>query len=141
MSNLPLDSLFKLVHSLKRNIQEQIEALALDLSLMHVHVLKIIANKPDCTAIDIAHGLERDKAQVTRLLNALLKQELIIKAANPKDKRSQCLYLSKQGRKVMESVEVVDNAVLDKMQQGITAAEMKAFQKIAQQLTNNLTRD
>lgn len=141
MPNQSLDSLFKLVHSLKRNIQLQIETLEFDISLMHVHVLKIIANTLNCTAIDIANGLDRDKAQVTRLLNALIKQKLIIKVPNTEDKRSQCLHITEQGQAIMIKIKDVDNVILGKMTQGISNDEMKTFQCVADQLINNLMRE
>lgn len=134
-----LDSLFKLVHSLKRNVQEQIEALDLDIAPMHVRVLKIIANKPQCSAVDIANFLDRDKAQVTRLLNSLIKEELIVKEPNPEDKRSQCLRITVSGQEIMSKIAGVDKAMFEKMKDGISNEELGVFQHVARKMVRNLS--
>ncbi len=127
-----------LVHSLKQNMQKQIEALNLGISPMHVRVFKIIANKPACSAVDIAHFLGRDKAQVTRLLNGLIEQGLIIKAPNPEDKRSQCLRISEKGQGIMAKIVKLDKATLLQIKQGVSDEELEIFQKIADKMAKNL---
>lgn len=136
--NRSLDSLFKLVHSLKKNMQVQIESLDLDIAPMHVRVLKIISKKPQCTAIDIAHFLDRDKAQVTRLLSSLFKQELIVKEPNPEDKRSQCLRITSQGQEIMEKISGVDKTIFEKMAHNITTQELDEFERVSKIMVQNL---
>jgi DNA-binding MarR family transcriptional regulator len=136
--NKSLDSLFILAHSVKRNLQNQIEALELNIAPMHVRVLKIIDKKPQCTAVDIASFLNRDKAQVTRLLNSLIKQELIMKEPNSEDKRSQLLRITKSGQEIMEKLAEVENSMITKMQEGISKQDLETFQRVAKQMANIL---
>lgn len=133
-----LDSLFKLVHAVKRNVHEKIEALDLDIAPMHVRVLKIITKKPQCTAVDIANFLDRDKAQVTRLLSALIKQELIVKEPNPEDKRSQCLAITERGKAIVEQLTEVDNEMFEKMKIGINSDDLVTFERVARAMAQNL---
>lgn len=133
-----LDSLFKLVHAVKRNVHEKIEALDLDIAPMHVRVLKIITKKPQCTAVDIANFLDRDKAQVTRLLSALIKQELIVKEPNPEDKRSQCLAITERGKAIVVQLSEVDNEMFEKMKIGIDSDELATFERVAKAMAQNL---
>ncbi|WP_261903957.1 MarR family winged helix-turn-helix transcriptional regulator [Vibrio fortis] len=133
-----LDSLFKLVHAVKRNVHEKIEALDLDIAPMHVRVLKIITKKPQCTAVDIANFLDRDKAQVTRLLSALIKQELIVKEPNPEDKRSQCLAITERGKAIVDQLTEVDSEMFKKMKIGIDSEELATFERVAKAMAQNL---
>ncbi|MCG9630880.1 MarR family transcriptional regulator [Vibrio sp. Isolate30] len=133
-----LDSLFKLVHAVKRNVHEKIEALDLDIAPMHVRVLKIITKKPQCTAVDIANFLDRDKAQVTRLLSALIKQELIVKEPNPEDKRSQCLAITERGKAIVDQLSEVDSEMFEKMKIGIDSVELATFERVAKKMAQNL---
>jgi DNA-binding MarR family transcriptional regulator len=133
-----LDSLFKLVHAVKRNVHEKIEALDLDIAPMHVRVLKIITKKPQCTAVDIANFLDRDKAQVTRLLSALIKQELIVKEPNPEDKRSQCLAITERGKAIVDQLTEVDSEMFEKMKIGIDSEELATFERVAKAMAQNL---
>ncbi|KAB2826151.1 MarR family transcriptional regulator [Aliivibrio finisterrensis] len=135
-----LDSLFTLVHTLKRNLHDHIEELHLGITPMHVRVIKIINHKPHCTAVDIAHYLNRDKAQVTRLLSSLLTQELIIKEPNPEDKRSQCLRITESGKEIMKKISGIDNKMFEKMSKDLSEAEIAEFKRVSEKMVNNLNR-
>ncbi|MEZ9547227.1 MULTISPECIES: MarR family winged helix-turn-helix transcriptional regulator [Vibrio] len=136
--NTSLESIFRLVHSLKRQMSEQIESLDSEIAPMNIRVMKIITKKSPCTAIDIAHYLNRDKAQVTRLVNALINQELVKKSPNPEDKRSQLLILTNKGQEVMSKVSDIDRDMLKRMTKGMTEDELEQFRKIAKKMAQNL---
>ncbi|PTO97326.1 MarR family transcriptional regulator [Vibrio sp. 10N.286.48.B8] len=136
--NTSLESIFRLVHSLKRQMSEQIESLDSEIAPMNIRVMKIITKKSPCTAIDIAHYLNRDKAQVTRLVNALINQELVKKSPNPEDKRSQLLILTNKGQEVMSKVSDIDRDMLKRMTRGMAEDELEQFRKIAKKMAQNL---
>ncbi|GAL33377.1 transcriptional regulator MarR family [Vibrio maritimus] len=138
--NTSLESVFRLVHSLKRQMTEQIEQLDYDIAPMHMRVMKIITKTSPCTSIDVAHYLDRDKAQVTRLINALISQGLLVKVANPADKRSQFLELTESGLEVMTNLASIDRKVFEIMSQGINKDELEAFTGIAEKMAKNLER-
>ncbi|CAH6794463.1 Transcriptional regulator, MarR family protein [Vibrio chagasii] len=136
--NTSLESIFRLVHSLKRQMSEQIESLDSEIAPMNIRVMKIITKKSPCTAIDIAHFLNRDKAQVTRLVNALINQELVKKSPNPEDKRSQLLVLTNKGEEIMTKVSNIDREMLQRMTKGMAEDELEQFRKVANKMAKNL---
>ena len=105
---------------------------------MNIRVMKIITKKSPCTAIDIAHFLNRDKAQVTRLVNALINQELVKKSPNPEDKRSQLLVLTNKGEEIMTKVSNIDREMLQRMTKGMNEDELEQFSQIASKMAQNL---
>lgn len=134
-----LESLFQLVHMLKRHMHEHIEQLDLSITPMHLRVLKIIKRKQTCTAIDIAQFMNRDKAQVTRLLNELIKQSMIEKVPNPEDKRSQRLLVTREGEKILAKLAIIDGKMNEKMMKGVSPEELKEFKRITGLMAANLT--
>ncbi|WP_215403647.1 MarR family winged helix-turn-helix transcriptional regulator [Vibrio gigantis] len=136
--NTSLESIFRLVHSLKRQMSEQIDSLDSEIAPMNIRVMKIITKKSPCTAIDIAHFLNRDKAQVTRLVNALINQELVKKSPNPEDKRSQLLVLTSKGEEIMTKVSNIDREMLQRMTKGMNEDELEQFSQIANKMAQNL---
>jgi len=136
--NTSLESIFRLVHSLKRQMSEQIESLDSEIAPMNIRVMKIITKKSPCTAIDIAHFLNRDKAQVTRLVNALINQELVKKSPNPEDKRSQLLVLTSKGGEIMTKVSNIDREMLQRMTKGMNEDDLEQFSQIASKMAQNL---
>lgn len=134
----PLESLFHLVHALKKQLHGQAAQLDLSITPMHIRVMKIIDRKKPCTAIDIASFLGRDKAQVTRLVNTLIENGLITKEPNPNDKRSQYLCTTDSGNILVEDIANIDLKTMKKMTKNITSAELAEFQRISLLMSNNL---
>ncbi|NKF50827.1 MarR family transcriptional regulator [Shewanella sp. WXL01] len=133
-----LENIFKLLHAVKKQMHQHIEEADLGITPMHVRVLKIIGGKPACTAIDVANFLGRDKAQVTRLLNTLMHQELIAKRPNPNDKRSQCLCVTDAGEDVLATVADIDLKVTSKMTQGLSDEQQLVFEQTVSKIVDNL---
>ena len=133
-----MESMHHLVHLIKRKLHDHVENLELNITPMHVRVMKIIHRKSNCSAVDIASFLNRDKAQVTRLLNTLLDQSLITKAPNPEDKRSQHLLLTPAGNEIIKQMANIDTQLIEQMTQGITPEELTEFERIANKMAENL---
>lgn len=135
-----LDNLFHLVHVLKRQLHEQIEQLELPIAPMHVRVIKIISKQSPCTAMDVVNFLNRDKAQVTRLIKTLIEEGFIEKRPNPEDKRSQCLLTTEKGNEVLSKIKAVDAEIFQKMTLNVSEEELEAFQLVAGKLAGNLSK-
>lgn len=135
-----LDNLFHLVHVLKRQLHEQIEQLELPIAPMHVRVIKIISKQSPCTAMDVVNFLNRDKAQVTRLIKTLIEEGFIEKRPNPEDKRSQCLSTTEKGNEVLSKIKAVDAEIFQKMTLNVSEEELEAFQLVAGKLAENLSK-
>ncbi|WP_241033780.1 MarR family winged helix-turn-helix transcriptional regulator [Vibrio maerlii] len=82
--------------------------------------------------------MDRDKAQVTRLLSSLIKQELIVKEPSPEDKRSQCLRMTKSGEEIIAKLTNVDSVMFEKMKDGIDPADLEIFEQVAIKMARNL---
>lgn len=135
-----LDNLFHLVHVLKRQLHEQIEQLGLPIAPMHVRVIKIISKQSPCTAMDVVNFLNRDKAQVTRLIKTLIEEGFIEKRPNPEDKRSQCLLTTERGNEVLAKIKAVDAEIFQKMTLNVSEEELETFQLVAGKLAENLSQ-
>lgn len=133
-----LEALFKLTRFLKCHMDTTIEQMKLGIAPMHLRVLMIIHHHPHATAMDVAQRLNRDKSQVTRLLNTLIDQGLLQKCPNPADKRSQLLTFTPAGERVIEAVSTVFEKLSAELSAGISAEEEKVFYKVLNQIITNL---
>ncbi|WED23031.1 MarR family transcriptional regulator [Vibrio sp. JC009] len=133
-----LDSLFQLVHLLKRQYQNKMEQLDIGITPMHMGVLKVIRRNPQCTAIDVSNFLNRDKSQVTRLLNSLIKDGIIEKELNPADKRSHYLRITSSGEKIMEQIAGVDSQMDQLITKNLSPEELEEFQRLAGKVAKGL---
>jgi len=135
-----LENVFHLVHLLKRHLHGYIEKMDFGVAPMQVRVMKIINRRDVCTAVDIAQFLNRDKAQVTRLLKTLIDQGLVEKVPNPEDKRSQRLLISESGAAILDKITELDTRINALMAEGISEEELQVFQKVAGKMAQNLAK-
>lgn len=138
-SHSTLDTIFHLTHVLKRQMHIHIESLEWDVAPMHMRVIKIIDKKPQCTAVDIVNFLHRDKAQVTRLIKTLIDLELVEKAPNPEDKRSQLLLVTDKGKAGLNQLKEVETKVIESMTRGLSEQELAQFEVVAKKIARNLS--
>lgn len=133
-----IESMFRLMRSFKSCLSAELEAEGLSIAPMHMKTLKMIATMEECTAQRIAQSINRDKAQVNRVIQELVAQEMIERTLNPADKRSQLLQLSGKGETALQSMNAVENRVLCRMTHGINLENQQTFITLAEQLRSNL---
>lgn len=133
-----VESVFRLMHALKRRLDHDLEAKQLGVVPMQMRVLKIINSRESCTANDVVQFLKRDKAQVTRLISGLITQGLIRKEPNPDDKRSQLLVFTEHGLKVHQLLAQEFVSLHDIVVEGLNAQEVEQFQALSLKMTKNL---
>ncbi|WP_447470120.1 MarR family winged helix-turn-helix transcriptional regulator [Vibrio harveyi] len=102
--------------------------------------IKIISKQSPCTAMDVVNFLNRDKAQVTRLIKTLIEEGFIEKTPNPDDKRSQCLLTTEKGNDVLAKIKTVDAKIFQKMTLDVSDDDLAAFQITAGKLADNLAK-
>nr|WP_067290240.1 MarR family winged helix-turn-helix transcriptional regulator [Marinobacterium profundum] len=136
------EALHRLLHAYKRAMRQSFQAHGIDLAISHIRTLKVIhyhlRSKQPCTAQLIVTRLERDKAQIARLLQDLLAAELIEKHPNPEDRRSQILRLTQAGSAVLERIAHAEQDAGLQMAQGLSHEEMQSFIRLANAMTGNL---
>lgn len=134
------EGLFRLMYNFKKAMLKNLAGAELDVAPMHIRSLHLINNIDKCTAANIAETLERDKAQITRLINDLISQGLIVKTPNPEDKRSQYITLTGQGEEILGEMKKVAEKVHKEMHQGIDAKDIENFYRTAAAITDNLSQ-
>ena len=138
MSNA-LDLVFNLGFSLRRFVTSTPEVQSLGLASMHIRALRIIKKNEPCTANILAQKSGRDKAQITRLVNLLVEEGLIIREANPEDKRSQLLLLSQSGNQTYAQLQKVGEVATQIMYEGISVKDREDFERISKQIIENVS--
>lgn len=133
-----IDTIFHLMHSLKGQLSDNLEAQQAGVVPMQARVLMIIHKQENCTANDIVKTIKRDKAQITRLISSLINQGLLRKEPNPDDLRSQLLVFTTQGEKVKDLVLAQVESIQKKVTKGLTKQEVDQFEIIAAKMIKNL---
>ncbi|SIS74363.1 MarR family winged helix-turn-helix transcriptional regulator [Neptunomonas antarctica] len=133
------ETLHRLTHTYKSRLRETIKEKQIPLPITHIRALKGISRNPACTAHSIAQRMQRDKAQITRVLNELLKDGLIAKIDNPKDRRSQLLQLTSSGELIMAQLNAVEQQITAQMTCNLSEQDVAAFIRISNSINDNLS--
>ncbi|MFB2802156.1 MarR family winged helix-turn-helix transcriptional regulator [Shewanella seohaensis] len=132
------ETLHRLVHAYKKQLRADIASQQIELPVTHIRVLKGICRHPEVTAQSIALRMQRDKAQITRVLNELQQAGYILKVDNPKDGRSQLLRPTAQGEQLMTQIIAAEKATVAHMTQALDQDEIAVFIRIANQISDSV---
>ncbi|RKF18903.1 MarR family transcriptional regulator [Alginatibacterium sediminis] len=86
----------------------------------------------------LVESMNKDKAQIARIVARLLAQDLIIKQENPADKRAVLLELSAKGKTLLQRLDDVEMEILTDMLQGFTQSESQSLQLLLDRVSKNL---
>lgn len=105
---------------------------------MHMRLLHLLADNPQCSANQLSKVTGRDKAQITRLVKELEQKALVQRRPNPSDKRGQLLMLSEKGRDLSAATHAVERQVEDDLLHGLSEDEIATFIELANRMLANL---
>jgi len=133
------DKIYNVVFLLKKNVTTHIDIQSLAITPMHFGVIRTVRKHQPCTLNILAELMDRDKAQVTRLVNVLEEQSMILRAPNPDDKRSQLLQLRSKGEDVFSKLDEIGVNVTQKMFKGISESDQALYEEITDKIITNLS--
>ena len=133
--------LHQLMYAYKHLLLKGIDAHDIDLPVTHIRILKGVhyhSQHPNqCTANAIAEFMQRDKAQITRALNALMDSNLIMKTHNPLDGRSQLLKLTAEGAHIVAQIQAIDDQAVATLTQDLNAESLAIFLTVSRTMIRN----
>lgn len=90
------------------------------------------------TQQELAHFTYRDKPSITRLINNLEKIGLVIRVNDKQDRRSNLIYLTKEGRKMKEIGMAQASKTLKEALEGVEIENLAIAQQILGRVFQNL---
>ena len=129
-----------LLHSFKSALQDELSSAGVPLTSTEVKVLRVIERQDSCTPLRLTRALNRDKAQITRMLMALEKKQLIARKQNPEDKRSQLIEVRDYGSQLLKESKRPEASITQRMATDVSAADLTQCLDILNRLSRNLSQ-
>lgn len=101
-------------------------------------VLHLICEQEGLTQREIAEELSRDKANITRTLDALQKNELIKRSSDEHDRRVYKIFTTEKGKRLERKLIPAIWEINKKVTRGISKGELKEFTRILSIIQGNL---
>lgn len=129
----------QLFEAFRMAFRQQLNAKQLGLNAMIVKCVTIIATTPDCTAHHICITLNRDKAQIARLVKEMMVKGWVSKQPSTCDKRSYILTLTDAGLVLREQIQSAKETIHAQIEAGLSEQEIATFHRISEKIANNLS--
>jgi len=138
-SNSSIHSLlFDLIFLIQIEMKKVVKNTGVDLSPVEILVLRTLVELGEVTQQQLAQKLSKDKAQITRLIQGLVKKQLILKQRNPHDKRSFVVTAKDKVKKKMIGFIEHERDTVKKMLEGASDKEVKNMEKMLKLMKSNL---
>ncbi|MEQ1557949.1 MAG: MarR family transcriptional regulator [Methyloglobulus sp.] len=134
------EHLFRLIFLIRGRMLDVVQEAEAKLSPMQILVLRILVEEGEISQNLLVKKMARDKAQVTRLVNALAELKLLIKEQDMLDKRSFILKPSNEVRQIVTNFMEKEQILVSEMVNGIPPDDIKKLEVLLKTMEDNLTQ-
>lgn len=103
-------------------------------------VLLYLWEKDGVTQQELCNATYKDKPSMTRLIDNMEKQNLVVRISSKTDRRINLIHLTRIGKEIEEKSRFVANKTLKEALKGLTAEELKISQEVLRKVFFN-TKD
>ncbi|MBI3883883.1 MAG: MarR family transcriptional regulator [Sphingobacteriales bacterium] len=128
----------KATTAIARRLQKNFKQANIDITIEQWSVLYHLWKEDGLSQQQLCDATFRDKPSITRLVDNLEKQKLVIRTASKDDKRINLIYLTKEAQILQETTMMVANQTLNESLEGVTANNMEIARTVLQKIYDNL---
>lgn len=129
--------LFKAFHAQRNHIRKDMQSYGL--SPGQPKVLRYVAKNTNCMLKDIATYCDVEPATVSKILNNLEEQEMLIREVVKENKRAMSVSITPKGSKALALWETHCKEVEEESLKGFSVEEREQFQEYLSRMYENLT--
>ncbi|TMM52116.1 MarR family transcriptional regulator [Maribacter algarum] len=120
-------------------LQEAFQNAGLDLTKEQMIVLKKLHEKDGLNQNELAFLTYRDKSSLARLLAKMESKKYVVRKQSAEDKRSNEVFLTKEGREMFKRTRPVIKSIMDVMEQDISKKEKQQIIGILKKVQFSIT--
>ncbi|MEZ4988275.1 MAG: MarR family transcriptional regulator [Saprospiraceae bacterium] len=122
------------------HIQNRLEEEDRDMIGPNMGILADLMEKDGVRQQDLAMSSIKDKATITRGIQALEQKELVLRVDDPVDKRTKRIYITQKGKRFFQRISPVGKEVIDEALQGVAAQDLHICLRVLRQMYDNLSK-
>lgn len=124
--------------AMERAMSDRFRNAGLSLGLEHFIVLIHLGVEDGQSQQQLGEEAGRHKTSVTRAIDWLEKQNMVVRVPDQKDRRHKRVYLTNLGREMIETLKIHGQEQMQEAKKGIDPAEMEVCKKVLLQVYDNL---
>ena len=130
----------KLSSAINRKLYRSFRKINIDITPEQWTVLIFLWEKDGVTQQELCNATFKDKPSMTRLIDNMERQHLVVRISDKKDRRTNLIHLTKDGKELEERARVIANQTLKEALKGITIEELSVSQEVLRKIFFN-TKD
>ena len=130
----------KVSSAINRKLCRNFRQNGIELTAEQWTVLLLLSEKDGVTQQELCRSTYRDKPSMTRLIDNMERQNLVVRISDKKDRRVNLIHLTKHGKDVEERARFFANKTLKEALRGLTFEELRVSQEVLRKVFSN-TRD
>lgn len=131
----------KVSNAINKKLQKKFNEGELRLAPEQWAILAYLSEKDGVTQQQLCKATYKDKPSMTRLINAMERNSLVVRVINPNDKRANTIYLTRIGRSVKEKAQKIALRTLKESLRGLGTEELTVSQEVLRRIFTNLTNE
>lgn len=130
------------ISNMGRSISHQLTLLfqPYDVTSEQWSIMFCLIGEEGMTHKELASRTEKDRANVTRLVDQLERKGLVKRVNNPEDRRSIFLHLTEEGKKIVQALIPIEQAFIRNLLKGVSEEELEQFTATIHKLNENVNR-
>ncbi len=129
----------KVSAAIYRKLYRNFKKEGLDITPEQWTILIYLWKKDGVKQQDLCDATFKDKPSMTRLLDNMERQHLVVRISQVKDRRTNLIYLTKTGRDLEEPASVITTTTLKEALEGISSQELEVCQEVMNRIFYNTT--
>ena len=130
----------KVSTAINRKLHRNFRQEGIDISPEQWTILLSLWEKDGITQQDLCNATFKDKPSMTRLIDNMERQHLVVRISDKRDRRTNLVHLTKTGRELEGKAFVIANQTLKEALQDVSLEELKIAQEVLRKIFMN-TKD
>lgn len=127
-----------LTRAIARTAQKDLWLLGVEVTFEQGFILFELGRKNGQAQQQLAEATDKDKPSITRLIDNMIKHDLVQRVANAKDHRVNMIYLTAKGKRILKQIDAHSQKHLEKLLDNVKAEDLRIwFQVMEKFLSNN----
>ncbi len=131
-------NLFELLFLIDLKMKGTVQTEDSGLSMPQISVLRILASEGEMSLIEVAQRTGKDKSQITRVVQDLVKKKILRKERSETDRRSFTLKLNSSVKDKMSFYMMKEQELVADMLSGVSNTDRESLERAFMQMRDNL---
>ena len=127
----------KVSTALNRKLHRNFRLNGIDISPEQWTILLSLWEKDGITQQDLCNATFKDKPSMTRLIDHMERQHLVVRISDKRDRRINLIHLTKTGRELEDKAFIIANKTMKEALEGIPLEDIKIAQEVLRKIFMN----